>query len=396
MSERQAPHYHSRVKTTTNKSTFLSSEKQVTGKAIASPKTATDSPAVINLNRQQRLVKSTQRQSQDNTNTVQYRNTIPLDEINIPIGDLQYSSQRKPASHQYKNNSNGASRKIGKNPYAAASPKPPQILSAAGSHRVFHQRKTSPGLSSSLSPDPIPPPPITTDAEAPVLQGAWAARSKVESASSRKPESSHKFPSPEASTSYSRNLESVKAIDIQSKNLSATSKEYLDSANINHKSGTKVSSVNSTSNRKGSAKTMPAPTSSGTRPGASSSIGDRSVSVQDRNSPTGTGNSSSSNTGRSGSNSINGPMSSVVGSPSGSLASVNGLERCQIGATVKCVLLQPSGAAANGLNGSTGGGSPNHPRRTIFEGEVLAFEPRTKVLVLSKSWHLSFYLILHL
>merc|ERR1712072_625969 len=104
---------------------------------------------------------------------------------------------------------------------------------------------------------------------------------------------------------------------------------------------------------------MPAPTTSGPRSGGNSGMsgnqGDRMVSGQDRNSPTGTSNSSSSHATRSGSNSINNGPTSGVGSPSGSSVSVNGLERCPIGSTVKCVMLHPSGQAHNGLNGPSSG-----------------------------------------
>merc|ERR1712179_33261 len=93
----------------------------------------------------------------------------------------------------------------------------------------------------------------------------------------------------------------------------------------------------------------------------------------------------SSHVTRSGSNSINGPTSGI-GSPSGSSVSVNGLERCPIGSTVKCVMLHPNGQTHNGLNGPSGGAAQsqqmNARRRNVFEGEVLAWDPRTKVLVL--------------
>merc|ERR1719273_1095753 len=105
------------------------------------------------------------------------------------------------------------------------------------------------------------------------------------------------------------------------------------------------------------------------------------IQGQDRNSPTGTNNSSSSHATRSGSNSINGPTSGV-GSPSGSSVSVNGLERCPIGSTVKCVMLQPSSTSHNGLNGPASSQQTTSRQRKAFEGEVLAFDPRTKVLVL--------------
>ena len=56
---------------------------------------------------------------------------------------------------------------------------------------------------------------------------------------------------------------------------------------------------------------------------------------------------------------------------------------------VKCVMLHPSGQTHNGLNGPSGGAAQsqqtNTRLRNVFEGEVLAMDPRTKVLVLSKS-----------
>ena len=52
-------------------------------------------------------------------------------------------------------------------------------------------------------------------------------------------------------------------------------------------------------------------------------------------------------------------------------------------------MLHPSGQTHNGLNGPSGGTAQsqqtNTRLRNVFEGEVLAMDPRTKVLVLSKS-----------
>ena len=54
MSERQTPQSHSRAKSTTNKSSFLPSEKKDGGKVSSTNTTANDSQAVVNFNRQQR------------------------------------------------------------------------------------------------------------------------------------------------------------------------------------------------------------------------------------------------------------------------------------------------------------------------------------------------------
>jgi hypothetical protein len=57
-------------------------------------------------------------------------------------------------------------------------------------------------------------------------------------------------------------------------------------------------------------------------------------------------------------------------------------------------MLQPSGSTHNGLNGPNSGVAANqtNPRhKNVFEGEVLAFDPRTKVLVLSKRYDLYNY-----
>lgn len=371
MSERQTPQSHSRVKSTTNKSTFLPSEKKDGGKVSSPNTTANDSQAVVNFNRQQRY-------SQNNNS-----NFSP----SYAKGDKsenQYYSQQKPAYKFNKNSSNQGQAKSGKYPYSPVSK--PQQQVAVQANRVFTPRKPSPIPSLSISPDPIPPPPLNTDIKAPVLQGAWANPPRVRSEFSNKLES-RKTPSPAASLSpISTDQESFNTEETSPKAWSENSTVYIDSATNNNRGEISVNSVN-WSNKKRDTRRMPAPTTSGPRSGANSGMsgnqGDRMIPGQDRNSPTGT-NSSSSHATRSGSNSINGPASGV-GSPSGSSVSVNGLERCPIGSTVKCVMLQPSGSTHNGLNGPNSGVAANqtNPRhKNVFEGEVLAFDPRTKVLVL--------------
>jgi len=375
MSERHTPQSHSRVKSTASKNTFLPSEKSDGGK-VSTNAAATDSQAVVNYNRQQRYSQN------NNTNYSPSYNKGDKSE-------QQYYIQPKPAYKFNKSSSNLGQPKAGKYSYSAVSSKPQQQIPAPG-NRVSTPRKPSPIPSSSVSPEPtnLPPPPVNTDTKAPVLQGAWANPPKVRSESSNRSEQ-RKSPSPGLSLSpISTDPESLNTSDISPKNWSGTSKEYFDSAKNNGKSETSGNSVNWPNKRRDIRK-MPAPTTSGPRSGASSGIGgnqaDRMVSGQDRNSPTGTSNSSSSHATRSGSNSINGPTSGV-GSPSGSSVSVNGLERCPIGSTVKCVMLSPTGTSHNGSNGPASGVTPNQPastrQRNVFEGEVLAFDPRTKVLVL--------------
>lgn len=371
MSERHTPQSHSRVKSTASKNTFLPSEKQDGGKVSSSNATATDSSAVVNHNRQQ------QRYSSQNNNTNFSQSYGKGDK-----SEQQYI-QSKPTYNKFSKTSyNQGQPKSGKYSY---SPKPQQQIPAPG-NRISTPRKPSPISSSSVSPEPtsLPPPPINTDTKAPVLQGAWANPPKVRSESSNKLEQ-RKSPSPGLSLSpISTDPESLNIHDIPSKSWAGKSNEHFDSARINVRSETNIAS-NNWSNKRREARKMPAPTTSGPRSNANSGTGgnqgDRMMSGQDRNSPTGTSNSSSSHATRSGSNSINGPMSGV-GSPSGSSASANGLERCPIGSTVKCVMLHPTSTSHNGLNGP----SSNHPatstHRNVFEGEVLAFDPRTKVLVL--------------
>lgn len=379
MSERPTPHSHSRAKSSTNKNGFLSSGKQDVSKTQTSSTAATDSQAVVIFNRQQRY-------NQNNNNT-NYNSSYAKGDKS----EQQYNSPpQKPAYHKSKSISGQGQGKLAKhNSYSAVSSKP-QASSVPG-NRTLSSSKTSPIPPASASPEPIPPPPVNTDTKAPVLQGAWANPPKVRSASSPKFEHNRKSLSPGASHSPVISTDQPNAAKLSPKYLS---RENLDSVN-NAKAGVGESSVNLGNYRKSSAKKMPAPTNSGPRSGPSAGVGgsqvlgDRTAGAQDRNSPTGTNNSSSSHATRSGSNSVNGPTS-VVSSPSGSSVSVNGLERCPIGSTVKCTTHHATATTPNGLNGpSSGGASTTHPanprQRNVFEGEVLAFDPRIKVLVLKCS-----------
>ena len=367
MSERQTPQSHSRVKSITNKSTFPHSDKKDGGK-VSTNATANDSQAVVNFNRQQRL---------NQQNSASYNSSYAKGDKT----EQQYYSQSK--SYKYKNNSNQGQTKSGKYPYSGVPKSQPQTSVAAT--RVFTPSKPSP--IPSISPEPVPPPPTNKDNQAPILQGAWANPPKVRSELSNKLES----PSPIASLSpISTDPESLNIEEVPPHKWTESSRDYLESDKYNNNRGEISTGSVSWANKKREIRRMPAPTSTGSRSGANSGIsgnqGDRIMSGQDRNSPTGASNSSSHVT-RSGSNSINGPTSGV-GSPSGSSVSVNGLERCPIGSTVKCVMLHPNGQTHNGLNGPSGGAAQsqqmNTRHRNVFEGEVLAWDPRTKVLVLSK------------
>ena len=356
MSERQTPQSHSRVKNITNKNTFPQSEKKDGGK-VSTNATANDSQAVVNYNRQQRF----------------HHQNSPSYNPAFAKSDHQYFSQQK-APYKYKNNSNQGQAKSGKYLYPGVSKSHQPPVSAT---RIFTPSK--PSSIQSISPEPVPPPPTNKDSKAPILQGAWANPPKVRSE-----------PSPSASLSpISTDPESLNIEEAQSQKWTEQV-EYLESDKHNNNNRVEACSdlVNWELNKREN-RNMPAPTTSslrsGANPGMSGSQGDRMISSQDRNSPS--GNNNPSHVTRSGSNSINGPTSGV-GSPSGSSVSVNGLERCPIGSMVKCVMLHPSGQTHNGLNGPSGGAAQsqqtNTRLRNVFEGEVLAMDPRTKVLVLSK------------
>ena len=356
MSERQTPQSHSRVKNITNKNTFPQSEKKDGGK-ISTNATANDSQAVVNHNRQQRF----------------HHQNSPSYNPAFAKSDHQYFSQQK-APYKYKNNSNQGQAKTGKYLYPGVSKSHQPSVSAT---RIFTPSK--PSSIQSISPEPVPPPPTNKDSKAPILQGAWANPPKVRSE-----------PSPSASLSpISTDPESLNTEETQSQKWTEQV-EYLESDKQNNNN--RIEACSDSVNwelKKRENRNMPAPTTSslrsGANPGMSGSQGERMISGQDRNSPSG---NNPSHVTRSGSNSINGPTSGV-GSPSGSSVSVNGLERCPIGSTVKCVMLHPSGQTHNGLNGPSGGTAQSQPTNTrlrnVFEGEVLAMDPRTKVLVLSKS-----------
>jgi len=365
MSERQTPQSHSRVKSITNKNTFPHSEKKDGGK-VSTNATANDSQAVVNYNRQQRF-------SQQNSSS--YNSSFAKGDKT----DQQYYSQQK-APYKYKNNSNQGQAKSGKYSYSGVSKS--QQQTSVPVTRVFTPSK--PSSNQSISPEPIPPPPINKDNKAPVLQGAWANPPRVRSEFDKL-----ESPSPLPSLSpISTDPDSLNIEDTLSPKWTEQSGEYLESDKYNNNRGEASPNPVNWAQRKREIRKMPAPTASGPRSGANSGIsgsqGDRMMSGQDRNSPTGNSHSTS-HVARSGSNSINGPTSGV-GSPSGSSVSVNGLERCPIGSTVKCVMLHPSGQAHNGLNGPSSGVNQgqqmNMRHRNVFEGEVLAMDPRTKVLVL--------------
>ena len=383
MSERHIPQSHSRVKPTASKNNILPSEKQDGGKVPANA-TANDSQAVVNYNRQQR------HNQNNNTNNQPYSKSDKSEQPYI---------NQKPAYKFNRNSSNQNQTRPGK--YSQSGPsKPPQQISGGG-NRLSTPRKPSPISSTSVSPEPIPPPPVNADTKAPVLQGAWANPPKVRREASNKLEPRNS-PSPAISLSpISTDPESLNTSDCAPKNWPVNSEEQFDNSKNSFTTETNVNS-STWSNKKREIRKMPAPTTSGPRSGGNSGMsgnqGDRMVSGQDRNSPTGTSNSSSSHATRSGSNSINNGPTSGVGSPSGSSVSVNGLERCPIGSTVKCVMLQPSSTSHNGLNGPASSQQTTSRQRKAFEGEVLAFDPRTKVLVLSKSFviiHMDKYVTKH-
>ena len=363
MSERQTPQSHSRVKNITNKNTFPQSEKKDGGK-VSTNATANDNQPVVSYNRQQRF---------NHQNSPSYNSSFAK-------SDQHYSYQKAP--YKYKNNPNQGQAKSGKYLHPGVS-KSHQQATVPGT-RIFTPSK--PSSIQSISPEPVPPPPTNKDSKAPVLQGAWANPPKVKSEHPQKVES----PSPLPSLSpISTDPESLNIEDTPSQKWTEQV-EYLESDryNNNNNRGEVSTGSGNLDLKKREIRKMPAPTTPGLRLGANPGMsvqGDRMMSSQDRNSPT--GNSNPSHMTRSGSNSINGPTSGV-GSPSGSSVSVNGLERCPIGSTVKCVMLHPSGQTPNGLNGPSGGAAQNQSTnsrlRNVFEGEVLAMDPRTKVLVLSK------------
>ena len=78
---------------------------------------------------------------------------------------------------------------------------------------------------------------------------------------------------------------------------------------------------------------------------------------------------------------------SQTGSPSATSVLFNGLERCLVGSTVKCTMHYPSSTARNELNRPSSSVAsttcPINPcHQKVFEGQVLAFDTGTNVLVL--------------
>merc|ERR1712141_755233 len=125
-----------------SKNNILPSEKQDGGKVPANA-TANDSQAVVNYNRQQR------HNQNNNTNNQPYSKSDKSEQPYI---------NQKPAYKFDRNSSNQNQTRPGK--YSQSGPsKPPQQISGGG-NRLSTPRKPSPISSTSVSPEPIPPPPV--------------------------------------------------------------------------------------------------------------------------------------------------------------------------------------------------------------------------------------------